>query len=182
MYRQLLLQVMDNGKITGANGKEADARNCVLILTTNLGAKDSEKNAIGFGDDFEKEYEDGALKKFFAPEFRNRLDAVITFNKLGKEIMLKIVGKFLVELKDQVKDKNVKIEITDETLDYLVDKGFDPKMGARPLQRVIDAQIKRKLARELLFGDLKDGGVLIIDVVDDNITLTVKELKQVEKV
>jgi ATP-dependent Clp protease ATP-binding subunit ClpA len=179
---QLLLQVMDNGKITGANGKEADARNCVLILTTNLGAKDSEKNAIGFGDDFEKEYEDGALKKFFAPEFRNRLDAVITFNKLGKEIMLKIVGKFLVELKDQVKDKNVKIEITDETLDYLVDKGFDPKMGARPLQRVIDAQIKRKLARELLFGDLKDGGVLIIDVVDDNITLTVKELKQVEKV
>ena len=179
---QLLLQVMDNGKITGANGKEADARNCVLILTTNLGAKDSEKNTIGFGDDFEKEYEDGALKKFFAPEFRNRLDAVITFNKLGKEIMLKIVGKFLVELKDQVKDKNVKIEITDEALDYLVDKGFDPKMGARPLQRVIDAQIKRKLARELLFGDLKDGGVLIIDVVDDNITLTVKELKQVEKV
>jgi ATP-dependent Clp protease ATP-binding subunit ClpA len=179
---QLLLQVMDNGKITGANGKEADARNCILILTTNLGAKDSEKNSIGFGDDFEKEYEDGALKKFFAPEFRNRLDAVITFNKLGKEIMLKIVGKFLVELKDQVKDKNVKIEITDETLDYLVDKGFDPKMGARPLQRVIDADIKRKLARELLFGKLKNGGVLIVDIVDDKIALTVKEETEVEKV
>jgi ATP-dependent Clp protease ATP-binding subunit ClpA len=176
------LQVMDNGKITGANGKEADARNCILILTTNLGAKDSEKNSIGFGDDFEKEYEDGALKKFFAPEFRNRLDAVITFNKLGKEIMLKIVGKFLVELKDQVKDKNVKIEITDETLDYLVDKGFDPKMGARPLQRVIDADIKRKLARELLFGKLKNGGVLIVDIVDDKIALTVKEETEVEKV
>jgi ATP-dependent Clp protease ATP-binding subunit ClpA len=180
---QLLLQVMDNGKITGANGKEADARNCILILTTNLGAADSEKNTIGFGGELEdNSYEDKALKKFFAPEFRNRLDGVITFNKLGKEIMLKIVGKFLVELKDQVKGKNVKIEITDETLDYLVDKGFDPKMGARPLQRVIDQEIKRSLARELLFGDLKNGGTLIIDTVDNKIVLNTKGHTQVEKV
>ena len=174
---QLLLQVMDNGKITGANGKEADARNCILILTTNLGAVEAEKNSIGFGDDFDNEYEDSALKKFFAPEFRNRLDGVITFNKLGKEIMLKIVGKFLVELKDQVKGKNVSIEITDETLDYLVDKGFNPKMGARPLQRVIDTEIKRTLARELLFGKLKNGGKLVIDVdpKDKKIVLNTKE-------
>jgi len=154
---QILLQVMDNGKITGSNGKEADARNCVLILTTNLGASDAEKNTIGFSDEFEKEYEDGALKKFFAPEFRNRLDGVITFAKLGKEVMMKIVGKFLVELKDMVKERNVQINVTDEALDALVDQGFDPKMGARPLQRVIDKEIKRPLSRELLFGNLKNG-------------------------
>ena len=180
---QILLQVMDNGKITGSNGKEADARNCILILTTNLGAADSEKNTIGFGGEFESNtYEDKALKKFFAPEFRNRLDGVITFAKLGKEIMLKIVGKFLLELKDQVKDKNVKIAITDETLDYLVEKGFDPKMGARPLQRVIDKEIKMPLARELLFGKLKDGGNLTIDVVDNAIALKVNVNETVAQV
>jgi len=180
---QILLQIMDNGKITGSNGKEADARNCVLILTTNLGAADSEKNSIGFGGDFQdNSYEDKALKKFFSPEFRNRLDGVITFAKLGKEIMLKIVGKFLVELKDQVKDKRVKISITDETLDYLVDKGFDPKMGARPLQRVIDKEIKMPLARELLFGKLKDGGNLTIDVVDNAIVLKVEVNETVDQV
>ena len=168
---QVLLQIMDNGKITGSNGKEADARNCILILTTNLGAVDAEKNNIGFMEDFEKEYEDGALKKYFAPEFRNRLDGVVTFAKLSKEVMMKIVGKFLVELKDMVKDKNVVISVTDETLDYLVEKGFDPKMGARPLQRVIDKEIKRPLARALLFGDLKDGGKLTIDLVDKEISL-----------
>ena len=180
---QILLQVMDNGKITGSNGKEADARNCVLILTTNLGAADSEKNSIGFGGDFQdNSYEDKALKKFFSPEFRNRLDGVITFAKLGKEIMLKIVGKFLVELKDMVKDKGINITITDEALDYLVDKGFDPKMGARPLQRVIDKEIKMPLARELLFGKLKDGGNLTIDVVDNAIALKVETNETVEAV
>ena len=180
---QILLQIMDNGKITGSNGKEADARNCVLILTTNLGAADSEKNSIGFGGDFQdNSYEDKALKKFFSPEFRNRLDGVITFAKLGKEIMLKIVGKFLVELKDMVKDKGINITITDEALDYLVDKGFDPKMGARPLQRVIDKEIKMPLARELLFGKLKDGGNLTIDVVDNAIALQVETNETVEAV
>ena len=180
---QILLQIMDNGKITGSNGKEADARNCVLILTTNLGAADSEKNSIGFGGDFQdNSYEDKALKKFFSPEFRNRLDGVITFAKLGKEIMLKIVGKFLVELKDMVKDKGINITITDEALDYLVDKGFDPKMGARPLQRVIDKEIKMPLARELLFGKLKDGGNLTIDVVDNAIALKVETNETVEAV
>jgi ATP-dependent Clp protease ATP-binding subunit ClpA len=179
---QVLLQIMDNGKITGSNGKEADARNCILILTTNLGAAEAEKNSIGFGDDFEKEYEDGALKKYFAPEFRNRLDGVVTFAKLSKEVMMKIVGKFLVELKDMVKDKNVVISVTDETLDYLVDKGFDPKMGARPLQRVIDREIKRPLARELLFGDLKDGGKVTIDMLNNDISLTTESNTVSEKV
>ena len=168
---QILLQVMDNGKVTGSNGKEADARNSILILTTNLGAAQAEKNSIGFGDSTDNDYEDKELKKFFAPEFRNRLDGTITFAKLSKEVMMKIVGKFLVELKDMVKDKNVVIDITDEALDYLVDKGFDPKMGARPLQRVIDKDIKRPLSRQLLFGNLKNGGNVTIAVSDNKITL-----------
>ena len=178
---QILLQVMDNGRITGSNGKEADARNCILILTTNLGAKDAEKNTIGFGDSQQKEYEDIELKKFFAPEFRNRLDGVITFAKLSKEVMLKIVGKFLVELKTQVKDRNVLIEITDEALDALVDKGFDAKMGARPLQRVIDKEIKRPLSRKLLFGELKNGGKLKIDYREDAFVLDTVVEKTVEQ-
>jgi ATP-dependent Clp protease ATP-binding subunit ClpA len=170
----VLLQLMDNGRVTGSNGKEADARNCILILTTNLGAKESEKNAIGFGNSLEKDYDDGELKKYFAPEFRNRLDAVITFTKLSKEIMIKIVGKFMCELRDQVKDKHVKISITDEAIDYLVEKGFDPKMGARPLQRVIDNEIRRPLSRELLFGNLKQGGVFEIDAADNKILTKVE--------
>ena len=171
---QILLQLMDNGKVTGSNSKEADARNCVLILTTNLGASDAEKNLIGFNDEFEVEYEDKALKKFFAPEFRNRLDATIVFKKLSKEIMMKIVGKFLVELKDMIKDKGVQITVSDEALDYLVDKGFDPKMGARPLARVIDNEIKRPLSRELLFGDLKNGGNVNVTVSENSNSLDLK--------
>jgi ATP-dependent Clp protease ATP-binding subunit ClpA len=177
---QILLQVMDNGKVTGSNGQEADARNSILILTTNLGAKESEKNTIGFGDDFEKNYEDTEMKKFFAPEFRNRLDATITFAKLSKEVMMKIVGKFLVELKDMVKDKDLSITITDDALDYLVDAGFDPKMGARPLQRVIDKEIKRPLSRQMLFGNLKNGGSITIDYRDNELKLdTVSESENV---
>ena len=169
---QILLQVMDNGKLTGSNGKEADARNSILILTTNLGAEDAEKNTIGFGEEEDRDYEDTELKRFFAPEFRNRLDGVVTFGKLSKETMMKIVGKFLVELKTQVKDKNIDITISDEALDYLVNKGFNRKMGARPLQRVIDNDIKRPLSRQLLFGELKDGGKCNIDVADNELVLT----------
>jgi len=168
---QILLQIMDNGKITGSNGKEADAKNCVLILTTNLGAEQAEKNAIGFNEDLEVEYEDTELKKFFAPEFRNRLDGVIAFGKLEKNTMIKIVGKFLVELRDMLTEKNVTVDITDDTIDYLVDVGFDKKMGARPLQRTIDKEIKRDLSKILLFGELKNGGHLHIDVKDKQIQL-----------
>jgi ATP-dependent Clp protease ATP-binding subunit ClpA len=167
----ILLQIMDNGVITGSNGKEADARNCTLILTTNLGAQDAEKNAIGFGDSFEKDYEDTSLKKFFTPEFRNRLDGVITFGKLSKEVMMKIVGKFLCELKEQVVAKDIAITITDEALDHLVDAGFDRKMGARPLQRVIDNEIKRPLSRLMLFGNLRNGGSVTIDYRQDELKL-----------
>jgi ATP-dependent Clp protease ATP-binding subunit ClpA len=173
---QILLQVMDNGFVTGSNGKTADARNSVIILTTNLGAREAEKTSIGFDSHTSEVYEDTEFKRFFAPEFRNRLDGVITFAKLGKEVMMKIVGKFLLELKTMVKDKSVAIKVTDEALDYLVDKGFDPAMGARPLQRVIDKEIKRPLSRELLFGNLKNGGTVTINIIDDNIVLECKEV------
>jgi ATP-dependent Clp protease ATP-binding subunit ClpA len=176
----ILLQLMDNGKVTGSNGKEADARNVVLIMTTNLGAADADKNVIGFGSQ-DNDYEDKELKKFFAPEFRNRLDGTIMFGKLSKNTMIKIVGKFLVELKTQVKEKDISITISDDAIDYLVDKGFDKKMGARPLQRVIDKDIKRPMSKEMLFGSLKNGGNVHIDVADGDITIKVLEHETVKE-
>jgi ATP-dependent Clp protease ATP-binding subunit ClpA len=169
----ILLQMMDNGFITGSNGKKADCRNIVLILTTNAGAQASEKNHIGFGQQ-EKDYSDADIKKFFAPEFRNRLDGIITFAKLSKETMIKIVGKFMVELRDQVQEKGIKIKLRDEAVDWLVKQGFDSKMGARPLQRVIDKEIKRPLAKMMLFGDLKNGGIITIGIADNQLVITPK--------
>ena len=172
----LLLQIMDNGFITGSNGKTADCRNIILILTTNLGAVEAEKSLIGFGSD-DAEFEDVELKKYFPPEFRNRLDGVIVFDKLDKNTMIKIVGKFLVQLKEMLKDKEVDISITDEAIDVLVDKGFNQKMGARPLQRVIDKDIKRPLSKMLLFGSLKTGGKIKINVKDKKFILEKEEIK-----
>jgi ATP-dependent Clp protease ATP-binding subunit ClpA len=174
----VLLQMMDNGFITGSNGKRADCRNLILILTTNAGAADAEKNTIGFGGQ-EKDYSDKDLKKFFTPEFRNRLDGIMTFNKLGKETMAKIIVKFMDELRAQIKEKSIKIKLDKESTNWLITKGFDPKMGARPLQRVIDKEIKRPLAKMMLFGDLKNGGLLSITVNDDKLVLipTPKEPK-----
>ena len=174
---QILLQIMDNGKVTGSNGKEADARNTIVILTTNLGAEQAEKESIGFSDDFDFEYEDTELKQYFAPEFRNRLDGVVTFGKLSKETMMKVVGKFLVTLRQQVEAKGIKITIDNDALDYLVDRGYDTKMGARPLQRVIDRDIKKPLSRAMLFGELKDGGECKIVVKGKSLTLNYKKVK-----
>ena len=169
----VLLQMMDNGFITGSNGKKADCRNLILILTTNAGAAESEKNAIGFGAQ-DKDYSDKDLKKFFTPEFRNRLDGIVTFNKLSKPTMVKIVNKFIDELKEQVKEKAIRIKIDKEAIDWLIEKGFDAKMGARPLQRVIDKDIKRDLAKMMLFGDLKNGGWLTVGVDNDKLLLISK--------
>ena len=169
----VLLQMMDNGFITGSNGKQADCRNLILILTTNAGAQSAEKNQIGFGEQ-SKDYSDADLKKFFTPEFRNRLDGIITFNKLGKATMTKVVEKFIEELRSQVKEKGIRIKINTEATNWLIDKGFDSKMGARPLQRVIDKEIKRDLAKMMLFGDLKNGGWLHILVADDKLQLISK--------
>jgi len=174
----VLLQVMDNGFITGSNGKQADCRNLILILTTNAGAQDAEKNAIGFGGQ-EKTYSDADLKKFLTPEFRNRLDGIVTFSKLTKDTMIRIVIKFIDELRAQVKEKGIKVKIDKESTNWLITKGFDSKMGARPLQRVIDKEIKRPLAKLMLFGELKNGGVLSINVNNDQLVLvpTPKENK-----
>ena len=169
----VLLQMMDNGFVTGSNGKKADCRNLILILTTNAGAQAAEKNQIGFGSQ-EKDYSDKELNKFFTPEFRNRLDAIITFNKLGKPVMVKIVEKFIDELREQVKEKGIRIKADKSAINWLIDKGFDAKMGARPLQRVIDKEIKRDLAKMMLFGDLKNGGWLTITTDDNKIVLVAK--------
>jgi ATP-dependent Clp protease ATP-binding subunit ClpA len=169
----ILLQMMDNGFITGSNGKQADCRQLILILTTNAGAQSAEKNAIGFGAQ-EKDYSDADLKKFLTPEFRNRLDGIVTFKKLGKPVMIKIIGKFIDEMREQVKEKGIRIKINNEAIDWLIEKGFDAKMGARPLQRTIDKEIKRDLAKMMLFGELKNGGWLHISVEEDKILLTAK--------
>jgi ATP-dependent Clp protease ATP-binding subunit ClpA len=174
----ILLQIMDNGFVTGSTGKQVDCRNLVVILTTNAGAQSADKNNIGFGNQ-EKEHTDVDLKKFFTPEFRNRLDGIITFNKLDKDTMRKVVDKFINELRNQVKEKSVRIKIDTSTINWLIEKGFDTKMGARPLQRVIDTEIKRTMAKMMLFGDLKDGGVLNITIEDNAIKLIAKSKRMV---
>jgi ATP-dependent Clp protease ATP-binding subunit ClpA len=172
---QILLQIMDEGTVSGSNGKVADCKNLTLILTTNLGAEQSEKGSIGFGDPMDEGYSDTAFRKFFTPEFRNRLDGVITFKKLSKPTMIKIVGKFLTDLKTYLVEKKIQVTVTDEAIDYLVEKGFDPKMGARPMQRLIDQEIKTPMAKELLFGKLKNGGKVTINAVDNKIVLESSE-------
>lgn len=170
----VLLQIMDNGFITGSNGKKADCRNIILMLTSNAGAKTADRNTIGFGP-LENTLEDTELKEFFAPEFRNRLDGIIKFNKLSQDVMILIVKKFIHELQEQIKNRGIKIRITSESIEWLIAHGFDSKMGARPLARIIDKEIKRDLAKMILYGNLKKGGTLLVDVVNDKLLLTAKE-------
>jgi ATP-dependent Clp protease ATP-binding subunit ClpA len=172
----ILLQFMDNGFVTGSNGKQADGRNCILVMTSNLGAADNEKNTIGFGDLENDGEDDKAIKKFFAPEFRNRLDAVVKFAKLDKKVVGQIVDKFISELNSQIKDKNVVISLTADAKKWLVEKGYDKKMGARPLSRVIDNSIKSPLSRKVLFGELKDGGSVSVIINDDKLDFIITEL------
>ena len=173
----MLLQVMDYGTVTGSNGKKADCRNITLIMTSNLGAEENERNNIGFGS-FERTGEDdAALKKFFPPEFRNRLDAVIKFNKLGKSTMKSIVNKFLQELNAMTIEKAVEVNATDSAVDFLIAKGFDAKLGARPLQRVIDEEIKKPLSRMILFGELQEGGMVEVGLTEDVVPKLTVEFK-----
>jgi len=173
----MLLQVMDYGTVTGSNGKKADCRNITLIMTSNLGAEDMERNNIGFGSHERTGEDDAALKKFFPPEFRNRLDATIKFEKLGKETMKSIVGKFLLELNAMTVEKNVEVNATDEAIEWLIKKGFDSKLGARPLQRVIDDEIKKPLSKMILFGELTEGGMVEVGLSDDTIPKLTVEFK-----
>ena len=168
---QILLQIMDEGTIAGNNGKVADCKNIILFLTTNLGADKMEKNVMGFTNNSSVDYDDKDMKTFFAPEFRNRLDGVIVFKKLDKNVLIKIVGKFMLDLKNTLKEKNVQVTLSDDAIDYLVEKGYDSKMGARPMQRVIDNDIKKPLAKLLLFGELKNGGTVDITIKDSKVHL-----------
>jgi ATP-dependent Clp protease ATP-binding subunit ClpA len=170
----ILLAFMDNGFVTGSNGKQADGRNCILVMTSNLGAADNEKNTIGFGELERDGEDDKALKKFFAPEFRNRLDSVIKFNKLGSDIVVQIVKKFVSELNSQLKDKNIEIVLTTNAQKWLSEKGYDKKMGARPLARLIDNQIKSPLSRRVLFGDLVNGGRVTVEVENNELVFNVE--------
>ena len=168
----ILLQIMDHGKLTDHNGKQVDFRNAIIIMTTNAGAADLAKSAFGFtrqkreGDDLE------AINRLFAPEFRNRLDAVISFGQLPKEVIAKVVDKFVMQLEAQLADRNVSIELTDEARDWLVEHGYDETMGARPMARLIQQTIKTPLADEVLFGRLKDGGAVRVMVTWDEIKNT----------
>ncbi len=154
----ILLQVMDHGVLTDANGKKVDFRNVVLIMTTNAGASDAPRNAIGFGRGKQEDEVDEALKRLFTPEFRNRLDAVVQFRPLTPEVIRQVVIKFVMQLEGQLADRNVTIETTDEAADWLAKNGFDELYGARPLGRVIQEHIKKPLADEILFGRLVRGG------------------------
>jgi ATP-dependent Clp protease ATP-binding subunit ClpA len=167
---------MDNGFVTGSNGKQADGRNCILIMTSNLGAADNEKNTIGFGDLDKEGEDDKAIKKYFAPEFRNRLDAVVKFGKLTTETVRIIVDKFIRDLNAQIKDKYVEIILNDDSRDWLAKNGYSPKMGARPLARLIDNEIKSPLSRKILFGELKEGGHVFVGVENDKLSFEIKNL------
>jgi ATP-dependent Clp protease ATP-binding subunit ClpA len=156
----ILLQVMDHGKLTDHNGKTVDFRNVILIMTTNAGAADMARAPIGFGRSKREGEDTEALNRLFAPEFRNRIDAIVSFASLPAEVVQKVVDKFVLQLEAQLADRNVTIELSDEARGWLAEKGYDPLMGARPLARLIQEVIKKPLAEEVLFGKLKDGGAV----------------------
>uniref|UniRef100_UPI00135CCA2C AAA family ATPase n=1 Tax=Geminicoccus flavidas TaxID=2506407 RepID=UPI00135CCA2C len=162
----ILLQVMDYGKLTDNNGKTVDFRNVVLIMTTNAGAADMAKPAMGFGSSVRQNEDKEAINRLFTPEFRNRLDAVIPFAGLTPAIVRNVVDKFVKELGAQLADRRVSIEVDDLARDWLAEKGYEPLFGARPLARLIQEKIKRPLADELLFGRLVKGGKVVVTIED----------------
>jgi ATP-dependent Clp protease ATP-binding subunit ClpA len=167
----ILLQMMDEGTITSSNGKKADCRNAIVILTSNLGAADNERNTIGFTKELQKSGEDDkAVKDFFKPEFRNRLDGIVKFAKLDDLSMRKIVSKFIGELNDLLTDKQLRVRLTEGAVDELVNQGFDTKMGARPLQRKINDFIKVPLSKRILFDKISPMSTVVIDFHDKEFT------------
>ena len=167
----ILLQMMDEGTVSSSNGKKADCRNSIIILTSNLGAADNEKNTIGFTTALDKEGEDDrAVKDFFKPEFRNRLDGVVKFNRLDKLSMRKIVNKFISELNELLQDRQLRVRLTEKAVDELIANGFDAKMGARPLQRKINDSIKVPLSKKLLFENILSGNTIVVDYAEKEFT------------
>ena len=177
----LLLQVMDHGKLTDNNGKSIDFRNTILIMTTNAGAQELSKTAIGFNKDNRDGADSEAIDRLFAPEFRNRLDAIIPFDYLPLEVVRMVVDKFIMQLEVQLSDKGVSVVLTNKARDWLASKGYDKSFGARPLGRVIQEHIKKPLAEELLFGRLVDGGTVSVDLSNDKLVLTTESLSEKDK-
>ena len=172
----ILLQIMDHGTLTDNNGRQANFKNSILIMTSNAGAQDMSRNSVGFNQQDHSSEGKEAIKKTFSPEFRNRLDSVIHFNSLSKEVILTVVDKFLVELQAQLDEKKVQIEISDDVRMWLVDNGYDKDMGARPMQRLIQEEIKKPLADKILFGNLtKAGGLATVTLVENKISIEYKE-------
>ena len=177
----VLLQVMDHGTLTDNNGRKADFRNVIIIMTTNAGAETMNKATIGFTNPRQAGDEMGDIKRLFTPEFRNRLDAIVNFKALDEQIILRVVDKFLLQLETQLAEKKVEVTFTDKLRKHLAKKGFDPLMGARPMQRLIQDTIRRALADELLFGRLTEGGRLTVDLDDkDEVTLDIQPLPKKE--
>ena len=169
----ILLQVMDHGSLADSNGRTSDFRNVILILTSNAGAKEMEAGSIGLsgrvGGEINSSKRDQAVKNFFSPEFRNRLDAIISFNKLGTKNIEMVVNKFLMELENQLVDKKVDFEVTAKAKEWLSSNGYDDKLGARPISRLINDKIKKPLAHEILFGKLEGGGKVVVDIKNDEL-------------
>ncbi|MDE0346990.1 MAG: AAA family ATPase, partial [Boseongicola sp.] len=170
----ILLQVMDHGKLTDHNGRAVNFRNVVLIMTSNAGASDMARAAVGFGRDRREGEDTEAIERMFTPEFRNRLDAVISFAPLPAEVILQVVEKFVLQLEAQLMDRGVHIELTRRAAEWLANKGYDDKMGARPLARVIQEEIKKPLAEELLFGKLAKGGIVRVGVKGGELELRIE--------
>ncbi len=169
----ILLQVMDHGKLTDHSGKTTDFRNVILIMTSNAGASDAARAPIGFGRDRREGEDQEAVEKLFTPEFRNRLDATIAFAPLSRDVVIKVVEKFVLQLEGQLSDRNVSFELTQPAAEWLAKKGYDEKMGARPLSRVIQENIKKPLAEELLFGKLAKGGIVRVGVKKGKLDLAI---------
>ena len=178
----VLLQVMDHGTLTDNNGRKADFRNVIIIMTTNAGAETMQKSTIGFTTKREQGDEMADIKRLFTPEFRNRLDAIVNFRALDQEVILRVVDKFLLQLESQLAEKKVEVTFTDALRKHLAKKGFDPLMGARPMQRLLQDTIRRALADELLFGRLVDGGRLTVDIDDkEEVVLDIQPNKRSDR-
>ena len=178
----ILLQIMDYGNLTDQNGKKIDFRNIILILTTNAGATDLEKNQIGFVKETDNNNDFETIKKIFTPEFRNRLDSVIRFNNLNKEIIRQVVSKFIIELEIQLNARDITIELSDEACDLICSIGYSQIMGARPISRTIDEKIRKPLANEIIHGKLIDGGFVFIDCKDTKFNFKITKLEKVKKI
>ncbi len=173
----ILLQVMDHGKLTDHSGRTVDFRNAVLIMTTNAGAAEQAKEAVGFARERRDGEDTAAIEKLFTPEFRNRLDAIISFKPLGIETVMRVVEKFVDRLEAQLFERNVQIELTENAIRWLAKRGYDPKMGARPLERLVQNEIKKQLADEILFGSLQHGGLVTVKLEDDKLALEFQQHK-----